>query len=108
MDKVVHKTITHCCSFQVFTADVANATWNDARTACKSLSIARSVRGRLLTASKQPLHTSYTYKKENKIFLIYNKIQNGAVAKSYMMNGFLIYVEMRKYLTIYEEAVSHI
>jgi hypothetical protein len=29
-----------------------------------------------------------------------------AVAKSYMMKGFLIYEEMRKYLTIYEEAVS--
>ncbi len=32
----------------------------------------------------------------------------GAVAKSYMRKGFLIYVEMRKYLVIYEEAVSHI
>jgi hypothetical protein len=32
----------------------------------------------------------------------------GSVAKSYMRKGFLIYEEMRKYLTIYEEAVSHI
>ena len=32
----------------------------------------------------------------------------GAVAKSYMRKGFLIYEEMRKYLVIYEEAVSHI
>ncbi len=32
----------------------------------------------------------------------------GAVAKSYMGKGFLIYEEMRKYLVIYEEAVSHI
>ncbi len=32
----------------------------------------------------------------------------GAVAKSYVTNGFLIFEEMRKYLTIYEEAVSHI
>ncbi len=32
----------------------------------------------------------------------------GAVAKSYMREGFLIYEEMRKYLLIYEEAVSHI
>jgi hypothetical protein len=39
-------------------------------------------------------------KKENKIFLIYKDIQTGAVAKSYMMNGFLIYEEMRKYLVI--------
>jgi hypothetical protein len=36
----------------------------------------------------------------------------GSVAKSYMyklyiMKGFLIYEEMRKYLTIHEEAVSH-
>jgi hypothetical protein len=30
----------------------------------------------------------------------------GAVAKSYMRKGFLIYEEMRKYLVIYEEAVS--
>jgi hypothetical protein len=32
----------------------------------------------------------------------------GSVAKSYMSKGYLIYEEMRKYLTIYEEAVSHI
>jgi hypothetical protein len=32
----------------------------------------------------------------------------GAVAKLYMRKGFLIYEEMRKYLTIYEEAVCHI
>jgi hypothetical protein len=31
----------------------------------------------------------------------------GAVTKSYMRKGFLIYEEMRKYLTVYEEAVSH-
>jgi hypothetical protein len=31
----------------------------------------------------------------------------GAVAKSYMRKGFLIYEEMRKDLVIYEEAVSH-
>jgi hypothetical protein len=40
--------------------------------------------------------------------LIYKEIQNGAVAKSYMRKGFLIYEEMRKYFPIYEEAVSHI
>ncbi len=32
----------------------------------------------------------------------------GSVAKSYMRKGFLVSEEMRKYLTIYEEAVSHI
>jgi hypothetical protein len=36
------------------------------------------------------------------------KFRMGAVAKSYMRKGFLIYEEMLKYLTIYEEAVSHI
>ncbi len=47
-------------------------------------------------------------KKEKKIFLIYKEIQKGAVAKSYMRRGFLIYEEMRKYLVIYYEAFSHI
>ncbi len=32
-----------------------------------------------------------TDKKENQIFLIYKEIQNGAIAKSYMTNGLLIY-----------------
>jgi hypothetical protein len=50
----------------------------------------------------------YTDKKENQIFLIYKEIQNGAVAKSYMRKGYLIYEEMRKFFAIYEEAVSHI
>ncbi len=47
-------------------------------------------------------------KKENQIFLICKEIQSGAVAKSNMRKGFLIYEEMRKYFPIYEEAVSHI
>ncbi len=51
---------------------------------------------------------SHTDKKENKIFLICKEIQSGAVAKSYIRRGFLIYNEMRKYFPIYEEAVSHI
>jgi hypothetical protein len=51
----------------------------------------------------------YTDKKENGIFLIFKKIQMGSVAQSYMRKGFLIYEEMHKYLTIYEEkAVIHI
>jgi hypothetical protein len=50
----------------------------------------------------------YTYKKENEIFLIYREIQSGLGAKPYLRNGFRIYEEMCKYLTIYEEAVSHI
>jgi hypothetical protein len=47
-------------------------------------------------------------KKENQIYLIYKEIQSGALAKSYLRKGFLIYEEMRKYFPIYEEAVSHI
>jgi len=35
---------------------------------------------------------------------VYKEIQMGSVAKSYMEKGFLVYEEMRKYLTIYEEA----
>ncbi len=50
----------------------------------------------------------YTDKKEYKIFLIRKEIQKGAVAKSYMRKGFLIYEEMRNYLDIYDEAVSHL
>jgi hypothetical protein len=50
---------------------------------------------------------AYTDKKENQIFLIYKEIESGAVAKSYMKKGFLIYEEMRKYFPKYEEAVSH-
>ncbi len=49
-----------------------------------------------------------TDKKENLIVLIYKEILSGAVAKSYMRKGFLIYEEMRKYFPIYGEAVSHI
>jgi hypothetical protein len=45
----------------------------------------------------------FTDTKEKKIFLKYKEIQMGAVAKSYMRKGFLIYEEMRKYLVIYEE-----
>jgi hypothetical protein len=48
------------------------------------------------------MYTHYTDKKENEIFLIYEEIQNGAVAKSYMTNCLLIYVILYigKYLRI--------
>jgi hypothetical protein len=36
------------------------------------------------------------------------EVQSGAVAKSYMRKGFLIYEKMRKYFPIYEEVVSNI
>jgi hypothetical protein len=47
-------------------------------------------------------------KKEHQIFLINKEILSGAVSKSYMRKGFLVYEEMGKYFPIYEEAVSHI
>jgi hypothetical protein len=44
------------------------------------------------SAEKRNNHVpSHIDKKEKKIFLIYEEIQNGAVAKSYMTNGLLIY-----------------
>jgi hypothetical protein len=57
----------------------------------------------------------YTDKKENKIFLIYKDIQKGAVAKSYMTNGPLIYDQIyahfpyiRKPFFIYDLATAPI
>jgi hypothetical protein len=44
---------------------------------------------------------NYTDKKENKIFLIYEEIQNGAVEKSYLTNGLLIYGEIFADFLIY-------
>ncbi len=46
--------------------------------------------------------------KENLIFLICKEIQNGAVAKSYVTNGLLIYGEMFAHFLIYSEALPHI
>jgi hypothetical protein len=46
-------------------------------------------------------------KKRKKIFLKYREIQMGTGAKLYMRKGFLIYEEMHKYFTIYEEVISH-
>jgi hypothetical protein len=61
-----------------------------------------------ISTGRQSLTSAYTDKKENQIFLIYKEIKTGAVSKSYMRKGFLIYEEMLKYFPIYEEAVSHI
>jgi hypothetical protein len=55
---------------------------------------------------KLHIYKEYTDKKEKKIFLTYKEIQSGAVAKSYMRNGFLIYEEMSKYFPIYERRPS--
>jgi hypothetical protein len=47
-------------------------------------------------------------KKKIKFSSCIRKFQTGgAVAKSYMRKGFLIYNDMRKYLVIFQEAVSH-
>jgi hypothetical protein len=56
--------------------------------------------------------SAYTDKREKEIFLIYiggHSVGIGCKVISYCMRkGFLTYKDMRKYLTIYEEAVSHI
>jgi hypothetical protein len=44
---------------------------------------------------------AYTDKKENQIFLIYRKIQSGAVAKSFLTNGLLIYGEIFSHFLLY-------
>ncbi len=45
--------------------------------------------------------TVYTDKKENQIFLMCKEIQSGALAKSYMNNGLLIYREIFTHFLIY-------
>ncbi len=54
-----------------------------------------------LCMSRNLVFASYTDKKENQIFLIYKESQNGAVAKSYITNGFLIYEEIFAHFLIY-------
>jgi hypothetical protein len=46
-------------------------------------------------------HTDCTDKKENQILLIYKEIQNGAVAKSYVTSGLLMYGEIFAHFLIY-------
>jgi hypothetical protein len=55
----------------------------------------------------QILETGCTDKKENQNFPIYKEIQNGAVAKSYITNGLLIYREIFPHYLIYWEAFPH-
>jgi hypothetical protein len=59
----------------------------------------------LICSAAKSLHTD---KKDIKIFLIFKEIKMGSAAKSYMRKGFLKYEEMRKFFSIYEDAVSHI
>ncbi len=49
-----------------------------------------------------------TDKKENQIFLTYKENLDWSSCKVIYEEGLPVYEEMRKYLTIYEEAVSHI
>ncbi len=69
------------------------------------------LRGRGVGASNSDAGTDtpvlHTDKKE-KFSSCLKKIQIGLGAKSYMRKGFLIFEKMHSYLTIYEEAVSHI
>ncbi len=55
------------------------------------------------TVLRQNYMAVYTDKKENQIFLIHRKIQNGAVAKPYtcMTNGLLIYGEIFAHFLIF-------
>jgi hypothetical protein len=55
----------------------------------------------IFTLPFKPQIKRYTDKKENQIFLTYKEIQSGAVAKSYMTNGLLIYGEIFKHFLIY-------
>jgi hypothetical protein len=47
-----------------------------------------------------------TDKKENQIFLLYEEIRNGAVAKAYMTNGLLIYDLIFAHFLIYDFATT--
>ncbi len=62
--------------------------------------------GEYVTRSQK--HECTLIKKKINFFPIYKEIQSGAVAKSYMRKGFLIYEEMGNYFPIYKEAVSYI
>ncbi len=61
------------------------------------------------TVLRRKVFCKYTDKTEKEIFLIYKENSEWSSCKViYKRKGFLIYEEMRKYLLIYEEAVSHI
>jgi hypothetical protein len=61
------------------------------------LSLGHSSSSQASNHSKSMVHC----KKENLIFLINKEIQNGAVAKSYMTNSFLIFGEIFAHFLIY-------
>jgi hypothetical protein len=75
--------------------------WRLTRNSARSCSVRRWEIGFSFFSSL--LKGRHTDKKEIQIFLIYKEnkeIQSGAVAKSYMRKGFLIYQEMLKYFSI--------
>jgi hypothetical protein len=57
--------------------------------------------GELQVSTKQLLDFLFLFIKENQIFLIHKEIQSEAVAKSYMINGLLIYGEIFVHFLIY-------
>jgi hypothetical protein len=91
------KNISRYCPFK---EDRTNTT-----SAIYCTSVLLSLEERESEEQDRIFYFTRTDKKENKIFLIYKEIQSGAVAKSYMRKGFLIYEEMRKYFPIHEEAL---
>jgi hypothetical protein len=61
----------------------------------------KASRAILYKSNPMGIGCAYIDKKENQIFLIYREIQSGAVAKSYMTNGLLIYGEIFSHFLIY-------
>jgi hypothetical protein len=61
----------------------------------------RMIFGSLYSQNPAQQQHSTLIKKENQILFIYKEIQNGAVAKSYMTNGLLIYGEIFAHFLIY-------
>ncbi len=61
-----------------------------------------------MTKESKYINYNALIKKKTNFSSYIRKIQMGLDAKSYMRKRFPIYEEMRKFSTIYEEAVSHI
>ncbi len=67
----------------------------------------KNKRKKAIKSKERILESKHTDKKENQTFLICKEIQNeGAVAKSYMTNGLLIYREIFTHFLIYDFATA--
>ncbi len=78
------------------------AGWQTGRQAWRCRTFWSSRSSYSASAIPHPLRQAwYTDKKKNLIFLLYEEIQNGAVAKSYMTNSLLIYGEIFAHCLIY-------